>query len=61
MKGTIAEGRKEDVAITIVDSKSLSSLAIAGVPPTIPVNAEPFTPTSKALTTRWNFPRRRRR
>jgi hypothetical protein len=46
-KGSIAESFKQESMITIVDSKSLSSLAIAGVPPTIAVNAEPFTPTFK--------------
>lgn len=47
-KGSIAESFKEDSTITIIDSKSLASLAIAGVPTTpIPVNAEPFTPTFK--------------
>jgi trimeric autotransporter adhesin len=46
-KGTIAETVKQDVPITIIDSKSLSSLAIAGVPSSIAVNAEPFTPTFK--------------
>jgi trimeric autotransporter adhesin len=56
MKGTIAEGRTEDVAITIIDSKSLSSLAIAGVPPTIPVNAEPFMPTFKGTYGSTEFP-----
>jgi hypothetical protein len=46
-KGTIAEGRSEDFTITIIDPKSLSSLAMMGVPATIAVNAEPFTPTFK--------------
>jgi hypothetical protein len=49
VKGTIAESFKQEVDITIVDSKSLSSLAIveSSVPKTIPVNGEPFTPTFK--------------
>jgi len=46
-KGTIAEGRTQDFTITIVDAKSLSNLAMAGVPATIAANAEPFTPTFK--------------
>ena len=60
MKGTIAEGRTQAFAITIIDSKSLSSLAMAGVPMSIPVNAEPFTPAFKgtygptAATTEFN-------
>jgi trimeric autotransporter adhesin len=46
-KLSIAETFKQDFPITIVDAKSLSSLAIAGVPPSVPVNGEPFTPTFK--------------
>jgi len=46
-KGSIAESFKQEAPITIIDSKSLSSLAMAGAPATIAVNAEPFTPTFK--------------
>jgi len=46
-KGLITESFTQDFPITIVDSKSLTSLAIAGVPATVPVNGEPFTPTFK--------------
>jgi trimeric autotransporter adhesin len=46
-KGTIADGRSQDFMINIVDAKSLSSLAMAGVPASIAANAEPFTPTFK--------------
>ncbi|HMI88885.1 MAG TPA: Ig-like domain-containing protein [Polyangiaceae bacterium] len=46
-RGSIAESFSEASTISIIDSTSLSSLAIANVPATIPVNAEPFTPTFK--------------
>ena len=48
-KGSIAESFKQESMITILDSKSLSSLAITQgtVPATIAVNAEPFTPAFK--------------
>jgi len=44
-KGSIAESSTQDLLITIIDSKSLSTLAILDVPATVPVNGEPFTPT----------------
>jgi hypothetical protein len=47
IKGSIAESFKQEFPITIIDSKSLSSLAMAGVPATVPVGGEPFTPTFK--------------
>jgi hypothetical protein len=47
LKPTIAESVTREFPITIVDSKSLSSLTIDGVPATIPANGEPFTPTFK--------------
>lgn len=48
-KGSIAEKFSQEFPITIIDTKSLSSLTMGGIPdpPTIAVNAEPFTPTFK--------------
>jgi hypothetical protein len=55
-KGSIAETFKQDSVITIIDATSLASLAIAGVPMSIAVNAEPFAPTFKGTygTTEFN-------
>jgi hypothetical protein len=47
VKGTLTESFSQEIPLTIVDAKSLSSLAIANVPELVPVNGEPFTPTFK--------------
>ena len=56
-KGSIAESVTKEFPITIVDSKSLSGLAIVAgsVPMTIAVNAEPFTPTFKGTYDKTEF------
>jgi hypothetical protein len=57
-KGSIAEKVTREIPITIIDTKSLSSLAMAGIPnpPTVPVNGEPFTPTFKGTYGTVEFP-----
>jgi hypothetical protein len=47
VKGLAGENIMRDFPITIIDANTLTALAIADVPPSVPANGEPFTPSFK--------------